>query len=818
MEQENKSKLKEKSKGQKIGKAIYEKCLLAARVFLRRMETVSEAFWKQFLAEKGREKKSFVSRLYAALFFLAVFSFSAVVSLARFPLRVYPAGFALLSALGGRQRAKGKEDLILAVILSSFSGVLLSCAFVEKYGFFYLLAYLILFMARAGITAGKLNESILARVTFSASMAVGLGLLVSMFESFSVRSVFAAVSFGILTPLITYLLCGFYVFIGSDLLVGQIPSQKKVYVEGAFFTLAYLFLYALKDISFFSVSPAFVLAVLFTLILARTRGALYGAAAGMIGGMAAASSGTAPALAVAGFFAGLFFEYSGYVAMTVSFVAACGYCMYTEGLGSFGYFTADYLLALLLFVPLWYLFPKSSPVVEKASFGEVITKDLAGKAKEKLRSMSDAFSSLSEVFYTVSDTIKKPKLSECSRLVSDCCSQICSQCALSGVCWGQEQGKNVDATTLAATRLLTEGKVKKEDFSEPFRSKCIHLSRLLELINQRYDVLSGGFLKNNKTRLLAGEYSSVSRLLKSTAGELSQELEYNPMLEERANKVLRNLGIYYRRVAVFGNRELKIDVYGIKMDRVSFGTDKILSAFEKEFSCLFDAPSFLMFEESVVMRLRRKRVLSLECAKSGYTKKGEAVSGDHLSFFETDREYFYTLICDGMGSGREAAFTSRLASIFIEKLMHCATPKNVTLEMLNAFLMSKTDETFTTVDLLEIDLLSAGANFIKAGAAPSYILRGDRLHRIESRTPPAGILNRMCAEQTSFTLKAGDFVILLSDGADLGESGSVLASMIAGKSFENAGALCDLIFQGVKENRSVSDDLSISVIRVMNNK
>ena len=38
-----------------------------------------------------------------------------------------------------------------------------------------------------------------------------------------------------------------------------------------------------------------------------------------------------------------------------------------------------------------------------------------------------------------------------------------------------------------------------------------------------------------------------------------------------------------------------------------------------------------------------------------------------------------------MGSGRDAAFTSRLSSLFIEKLMHCATPKSVTLEMLNTF-------------------------------------------------------------------------------------------------------------------------------------
>jgi stage II sporulation protein E len=270
-------------------------------------------------------------------------------------------------------------------------------------------------------------------------------------------------------------------------------------------------------------------------------------------------------------------------------------------------------------------------------------------------------------------------------------------------------------------------------------------------------------------------------------------------------------------VAVFGNREIKIDVYGVMLERVSAASSRVTEAFEQEFGCVFDTPTFLMFEESVVMRMRRRRKIALECAKSGCTKKGESVSGDSCRFFETDRNYFYTLICDGMGSGREAAFTSRLASIFIEKLMDCATPKNVTLEMLNAFLMAKTDETFTTVDLLEVDLFSGDANFIKAGAAPSFVLRGDRLHRIESRTPPAGVLCRMCAEQTAFRLRQGDFVIQMTDGAEeTGEGSGWLIRLLSGQQFENAAVLCDHIFQKAKEKGAFRDDLSVSVVRIMN--
>jgi stage II sporulation protein E len=264
---------------------------------------------------------------------------------------------------------------------------------------------------------------------------------------------------------------------------------------------------------------------------------------------------------------------------------------------------------------------------------------------------------------------------------------------------------------------------------------------------------------------------------------------------------------------------MKVDVYGVSPERVNFSPDRVREAFGKTFGCLFDGPEFLLYEESCLMRLRRKRKILLECAKSGCVKKGETVSGDSCLFFETKRDYFYTLICDGMGSGREAAFTSRLAAIFIEKLMQCATPKNVTLEMLNSFLMAKNDETFTTVDLLEVDLLTGRADFIKAGAAPSFVLRGDTLHRIESRTPPAGILSGMYAEKTSFELKTDDLIILMSDGAEsVGEGGGWLVRLLSEGRGEGASELCNRIFDRAKEKGEFRDDLSICVLKSMNTK
>ncbi|HAZ20637.1 MAG TPA: hypothetical protein DCY75_10775, partial [Clostridiales bacterium] len=62
----------------------------------------------------------------------------------------------------------------------------------------------------------------------------------------------------------------------------------------------------------------------------------------------------------------------------------------------------------------------------------------------------------------------------------------------------------------------------------------------------------------------------------------------------------------------------------------------------------------------------------------------------------------------------------------------CVSTKSATLEILNTVLMSKPDESYTTVDMLEVDLMEGIATFIKAGAAPTFVIRDENLFKIFS--------------------------------------------------------------------------------------
>ena len=167
------------------------------------------------------------------------------------------------------------------------------------------------------------------------------------------------------------------------------------------------------------------------------------------------------------------------------------------------------------------------------------------------------------------------------------------------------------------------------------------------------------------------------------------------------------------------------------------------------------------------MILRAKKKISVNGAQNNVSADG-GVSGDSVTLFSNKQDYFYALINDGMGSGREAAFTSNLCSVFLEKMLRAGNRAGTSMQMLNNLIRSRgsdsTRECSSTVDLLELDLMTAKAAFIKSGAAPSFVIRGKVVHRIQSGTAPIGIISELDVQSTPFSLRAGDTVVIVSDG------------------------------------------------------
>ena len=84
---------------------------------------------------------------------------------------------------------------------------------------------------------------------------------------------------------------------------------------------------------------------------------------------------------------------------------------------------------------------------------------------------------------------------------------------------------------------------------------------------------------------------------------------------------------------------------------------------------------------------------------------------------------------------------------------------NVALGLKNA-----DQESGSTLDLLTVDLYTGRAGLFKAGAAPSFVVRSGVPRVVEGASLPMGVVDSVVGRSTSFSLDAGDWVVLVSDG------------------------------------------------------
>ena len=219
---------------------------------------------------------------------------------------------------------------------------------------------------------------------------------------------------------------------------------------------------------------------------------------------------------------------------------------------------------------------------------------------------------------------------------------------------------------------------------------------------------------------------------------------------------------------------------------------------------------------------RTARIPTIRADYGSCLSAQEGVSGDVISIFlDDERHLLYAAINDGMGSGKEAALTAQLGSLFLRKLLVAGLSPETVLRMLNHFLRAGRNngntESCTTVDLLILDLSEGRACFLKSGAAPTYVKRGKSVFYLDSNTAPVGILREIDAKEIHFDVKAGDTIVMVSDGVTDGDSERTwLLDRIEEETCTDPAAFAqDLVARAADENRP--DDVSVIVIRIDSN-
>lgn len=384
------------------------------------------------------------------------------------------------------------------------------------------------------------------------------------------------------------------------------------------------------------------------------------------------------------------------------------------------------------------------------------------KVFEKLSRVSASFSSIAKLLRDVSDQMRLPSKSEAYRICTATRARFCGGCIHENECTGVDEQTVTSMFKNMEYRLVTNGHVSARIVPESVAARCFNIDSIIESINassKRYAHLSG---VGKRAGMFASDYSSLAALI----GEMERERAGDRDTEGEAMlaRELGSMGFSFTSASVYGGRRKRIFMRGVDTLATGAGEDDIRECASRVFGGRISSPEFIIDSGRINAVMRSEPSFKMSTGRCAYRSQRDNMSGDSVCSFENEEGFYYSILSDGMGSGREAAITSAVCASFLEKLLGAGCPMRSTLELLNTFIRGTGGECFTTVDLMEADLYTGRARFIKSGAAPSFVIRNGKLFRLHSKTVPVGIMRALDAEAVSFDLCEGDTVVMMSDG------------------------------------------------------
>ena len=591
--------------------------------------------------------------------------------------------------------------------------------------------------------------------------------------------------------------------------------------------LLFTLVYAARTVTFLTFPLSPMAALFFTLYICSNRGTLEGILAAAIAGLAYDPI-QAPAFLLAALVA-LFLKETKKekpASVLLPVAAMLAWSAYVKGFLILLSLIPATLLAATAFVLVQKTSILSSSVPDDGESGEDTAKSLQKEVEsiryrdsnERFRGISDAFSSLSEVFYNLSDRFRRPGTLDLRLLCDRSFDAFCNDCPNKNICWGLEYTETLGAVNDLIAQLHTRGRVSGEQVGEQLANRCTRIDGILECINTDCARLTGEMLRNNRTEIFAMDYESAADIINDALEADSGEYLVDTELGKKIAEYLKDADVGAESVTVFGNRMRKILIRGAEVDAAKVTFETMRSDLGEMCGRELGFPSFEVEGNVSTMTLTSKRKIAVLSAQNNVSADG-GISGDSVNLFSNKKDYFYALISDGMGSGKEAALTSGLCSVFLEKMLRAGNRAATSLRMLNNMIASRaqdsTKECSSTVDLLELDLMTGEGAFLKSGAAPSFVVRGKVVRRLQAGTVPIGILNTLDVQKTDFLLRAGDTVVMVSDGIlQNDDDGEWLTAYLSGAAAQTPQEIVYQICRRCAE-KDTRDDCSVVALRII---
>ncbi|MBQ7352611.1 MAG: SpoIIE family protein phosphatase [Clostridia bacterium] len=646
-------------------------------------------------------------------------------------------------------------------------------------------------------------ESVYLRVSVGALVSLGIGIYFVIANGYLYYDIFAMVFSSVFTGALTYMLSGAFE-----------KERKSSRFSIAILAFIFILAYAFRGVELFGIDISMFMS--FTLVLYMSRyvsgikACVFGLALGV-----AQSVMFAPVYGIAGLVSGFIWRLSPFLAIMSGFVLSLGYGIYSAGYQAIVYLAPELLASSLIMYPLirFELLPKLKIIKRESkvskSIEAVIAEGKSRDAKRRLNIASKSFEGVSKMLKDISRRMKSPDRAYYGRLSLETTEAYCYTCPKKDICWQNDTRTTERNISRLGEGAFLNGESRKSDVEERFLHRCPHIEGIIDDINKKSKSELKEGIKNDKLELSAKCYELVSKLFSKIGSGIEKNKEIDVSLSNKVSSILSNAGLVFGRSEAYGRGKIQIAVTDIDLVRSSCKGEDISNALTKELKIPFGKPSLQGSMDSASLEIESLARNTVKCYPFGLPASEREVSGDSVSIFQGEDEEQYVIICDGMGSGKEAKLTSKMCVEFLEKTLSVTKEKELLLSMLNSLVRAKSQECSSSVDLLEIDSFSGSATLIKSGSAPSYVKRGDKILKLQSKTAPIGILKELDAQRHEFAFEKGDLIVMVSDGIlPVRSNDSWLNELIENET--DIKALPKKIVEGAKrENKDKLDDMTV---------
>ncbi|WP_066712564.1 SpoIIE family protein phosphatase [Clostridium sp. Marseille-P299] len=408
------------------------------------------------------------------------------------------------------------------------------------------------------------------------------------------------------------------------------------------------------------------------------------------------------------------------------------------------------------------------------SSGNYVKEELENTARKRLEGLSGSFNKLALSFEQLTDPKSTLDGEDMNLVFEGISGHLCGNCSKCRMCWEKHFEESYNATCILLDKAKEQGMVTLKDLPEHFLKHCINSEGFVTETNRNLMLAKMKLSWHNRLaesrEAVAGQLEEVARIVKEFSNDICSTGEIIELQKRKINTKLRSHRVKVQRVMMFEreNRGMELHIRAKCKDGRCITTKEAAMlvglALNKKFVPREDSRNVIGKDYADYVFCEDANFKVLTGVARASKVKGE-LSGDNFSFLYPDSSDVVMMLSDGMGTGEEASRESEMVIELLEEFLEAGFQEEPAVKLINSVLVLKSEHTmFSTVDLCVINLCAGTCEFVKVGAATTFIKRSNWVETISSTTMPAGMLNRIEFERKCKKLYDGDFVIMVSDG------------------------------------------------------